>query len=213
MDFSQYKLRLNIKACCLYEQITGNNFLKMSTVDDMLELVYCCLVTNNPSLLMTYKVFQTLVKDKKVSNWINKEYGRLSEFSAQIKSSIKTDEKVEEDDEEAEDVEEVTMTDVAAALIVRHGVDAHYVMYDMDLWEIEPFMNAADVQRKSDLITQRFWTYLTIAPNIDTKKVKSPEDLVPFEWEKRDEEAKKKLEEITPAVVKFLSGNKEENNG
>lgn len=213
MDFSQYKLRLNIKACCLYEQITGNNFLKMSTVDDMLELVYCCLVTNNPSLLMTYKVFQTLVKDKKVSNWINKEYGRLSEFSAQIKSSIKTDEKVEEGDEEAEDVEEVTMTDVAAALIVRHGVDAHYVMYDMDLWEIEPFMNAADVQRKSDLITQRFWTYLTIAPNIDTKKVKSPEDLVPFEWEKRDEEAKKKLEEITPAVVKFLSGNKEENNG
>lgn len=213
MDFSQYKLRLNIKACCLYEQITGNNFLKMSTVDDMLELVYCCLVTNNPSLLMTYKVFQTLVKDKKVSNWINKEYGRLSEFSAQIKSSIKTDEKVEEGDEKAEDVEEVTMTDVAAALIVRHGVDAHYVMYDMDLWEIEPFMNAADVQRKSDLITQRFWTYLTIAPNIDTKKVKSPEDLVPFEWEKRDEEAKKKLEEITPAVVKFLSGNKEENNG
>lgn len=213
MDFSQYKLRLNIKACCLYEQITGNNFLKMSTVDDMLELVYCCLVTNNPSLLMTYKVFQTLVKDKKVSNWINKEYGRLSEFSAQIKSSIKTDEKVEEGDEEAEDVEEVTMTDVAAALIVRHGVDAHYVMYDMDLWEIEPFMNAADVQRKADLITQRFWTYLTIAPNIDTKKVKSPEDLVPFEWEKRDEEAKKKLEEITPAVVKFLSGNKEENNG
>ena len=213
MDFSQYKLRLNIKACCLYEQITGNNFLKMSTVDDMLELVYCCLVTNNPSLLMTYKVFQTLVKDKKVSNWINKEYGRLSEFSAQIKSSIKTDEKVEEGDEEAEDAEEVTMTDVAAALIVRHGVDAHYVMYDMDLWEIEPFMNAADVQRKSDLITQRFWTYLTIAPNIDTKKVKSPEDLVPFEWEKRGEEAKKKIEEITPAVVKFLSGNKEENNG
>ena len=206
MDFSNYKLRLNIKSCCLYEQITGKNFLKINSEEDVIVLVYCCLVTNNPSLLMTYKVFQTLMADKKVSKWLTREYEKISEFNAQIKTQPVTEpEKPKKDDEEKV---ELNMTDIASALIVRHGVDAHYVMYEMELWEIQPYFNAADIQRKNDLITQRFWTYLTIAPNINTKKVKSPEELVPFEWEeKKEDKIKKKLERDTPAAVAFLLGN------
>lgn len=215
MDFSEYNLKLNIKSCCLYEQITGRSFLKMGTEEDVLVLVYCCLVTNNPSLMMTYKVFQTLIMDKKVSKWITKEYEKISEFNSQIKTP--EPEKKEENKNEEADTEVLMMTDIASALIVRHGVDAHYVMYEMELWEIQPYFNAADIQRKSDLITQRFWTYLTLAPNINTKKVKSPEDLVPFEWEeKKEEKIKKKLEQDTPAAVAFLLGNnrkKETDNG
>ena len=206
MDFSNYKLRLNIKSCCLYEQITGKNFLKINSEEDVLVLVYCCLVANNPSLLMTYKVFQNLMKDKKVSKWLTREYEKISEFNAQIKTQpVAEPEKPKKDDEEKV---ELNMTDIASALIVRHGVDAHYVMYEMELWEIQPYFNAADIQRKNDLITQRFWTYLTIAPNINTKKVKSPEELVPFEWEeKKEDKIKKKLERDTPAAVAFLLGN------
>lgn len=206
MDFSNYKLRLNIKSCCLYEQITGKNFLKINSEEDVIVLVYCCLVANNPSLLMTYKVFQTLMTDKKVSKWLTREYEKISEFNAQIKTQPVTEpEKPKKDDEEKV---ELNMTDIASALIVRHGVDAHYVMYEMELWEIQPYFNAADIQRKNDLITQRFWTYLTIAPNINTKKVKSPEELVPFEWEeKKEDKIKKKLERDTPAAVAFLLGN------
>lgn len=218
MDFTNYKFKLNIKACCLYEQFTGKNFLKLGPEDDVLALVYCCLVVNNPSLLMTYKVFQTLVADKKVWKWLTKEYDKISEFNAQIK--VREIEKKEfEKKKDDEEPEEVTMTDVASALIVRYGVDPHYVMYEMELWEIQPYLNAADIQRKNDLITQRFWTYLTIAPNINTKKVKSPEELVPFEWEeKKEDRIRKKLEKDTPAAVAFLMGNNrkkntEENNG
>lgn len=198
---------MNLKACCLYEQMTGKNFLKMGSDDDVMMLVYCCLVVNNPSLLMTYKVFQTLITDKKVSMWIAKEYGKISEFNSQLKvpEEPQKEEKKKEDDEP----EEITMTDVVSSLIIRHGMDAHYVMYEMDLWEIQPYLNAADIKRKSELITQRFWTYLTIAPNINTKKVKSPEEMVPFEWEeKKEDKIKKKLEKDTPAAVAFLLGNK-----
>ena len=206
MDFSKYKIKLNIKSCCLYEQITGKNFLKLSAEEDILALVYCSLVVNNPNLMMTYKVFKTLITDKKVSKWIGTEYERISEFNAQIR--VKEQTKPENIKKENDEQDELSMTDIASALIVRHGVDAHYVMYEMELWEIQPYFNAADIQRKSELITQRFWTYLTIAPNINTKKVKSPEELVPFEWEeKKEEKIKKKLEKDTPAAVAFLLGN------
>jgi hypothetical protein len=86
-------------------------------------------------------------------------------------------------------------------------------MYEMDLWEMYPYLNAADIQRKADLVTQRFWTYLTIAPNINTKKVKSPEELVPFDWEeKKEDRIKKQLDKDTPAAVAFLRGNNRKQN-
>ena len=78
----------------------------------------------------------------------------------------------------------------------------------MELWEIEPYLNAAEIKRKNELVTQRFWTYLTIAPNINTKKVRSPEELVPFDWEKKKEDVKKTLDDNTAAAVAFLRGNR-----
>lgn len=206
MDFSNYKLRLNIKSCCLYEQITGKNFLKLGNEEEVLELVYCCLVANNPSLLMTYKVFQNLMTDKKVARWITKEYEKISEFNAQIRTKQVSEPATEEKKEEP--VEELNITDIASTLIIRYGMDAHYVMYEMELWEIEPYLNAAEIKRKNELVTQRFWTYLTIAPNINTKKVRSPEELVPFDWEKKKEDVKKTLDDNTAAAVAFLRGNR-----
>ena len=152
-----------------------------------------------------HPVFKTFIADKKVSKWINREYEKMMSFNGQLKTKS-VDEEYEKKDKK-EEGEELTMTDVAAALIVRHGVDAHYVMYEMDLWEIQPYLNAADIQRKSDLITQRFWTYLTLSPNINTKKVKSPEELVPFDWEKKENKVRKDLEENGAAAFAFLSGN------
>jgi hypothetical protein len=206
MDFSNYKLRLNIKSCCLYEQITGKNFLKLGNEEEVLELVYCCLVANNPSLLMTYKVFQNLMTDKKVARWITKEYEKISEFNAQIRTKQVSEPATEEKKEEPS--EELNITDIASTLIIRYGMDAHYVMYEMELWEIEPYLNAAEIKRKNELVTQRFWTYLTIAPNINTKKVRSPEELVPFDWEKKKEDVKKTLDDNTAAAVAFLRGNR-----
>ena len=202
MKFDNYQIRLNVKSCCLYEQIFGKNFLKLSDAEDMFELMYCIVVTNNPTLLMTYEVFKTFASDVKVSKWLEKEYGRIMSFNSQIKTTeIKTDTENKEVDE---DVEELTITDVASTLIIRYGLDPHYVMYEMSLWEIQPYLTAADVQKKADLVEKRFWTYLTIAPHIDGKKIKKPEDLVPFEWEKKVSNKKMDLGVTHDAAVNFL---------
>lgn len=207
MKFEDYVIKMNLKTCCLYEQIFGKNFLKMEDSEDALELMYCCVVANNPSLLMTYDVFKVFIQDKKVSRWIEKEYERISKFNSQIKA------KEQDTDKKEDDEEEITITDIASALIVRYGIDPHYVMFEMELWEIQPYLNQADIQRKADLVTQRFWTYLTIAPHIDGKKIKSPEDLVPFEWEKKSNK-KMDLGVTTDAAVDFLMRRKKtEENG
>ena len=207
MKLEDYKLRLNLKTCCLYEQIFEKNFLKLAEAEDALELMYCCVVANNPSMLMTFDAFKVFIQDKKVSRWIEKEYERIGRFNSQIKVKNKEtdDEKGEEEEEE-----ELTITDIASALIVRYGIDPHYVMYEMELWEIQPYLNQADIQRKADLISQRFWTYLTIAPHIDGKKIKSPEDLVPFEWEKKTSRVDNYLAKNTKAAMGFLAGIKKE---
>ena len=199
MKFDDYKIQMTLKACCLYEQIFNKNFLKVKDGEDILELVYCCLVTSNPSLLMTYKTFLTFIDDKKVSKWITSEYEKISEFNAQIKIGGVADEKVDEE-------EELTITDVVSSLIIRYGVNPDYVMNQMALWEIEAYLKQADIQRRNDLIEKRFWTYLTIAPHIDGKKIKGPEDICPFEWEaSKVDRAKEELDKNSAAALAFLS--------
>lgn len=205
MKLDGYKIALNIKSCCMYEQIFDKNFLKMNEVDDVLELMYCCVVVCNPSLMMTYDTFKVFVQDAKVAKWLEKEYRKISEFNAQIK---KKEPEVDAGGEKEEEAQELTMTDIASTLIVKYGIDPHYVMFEMELWEIQAYLTAADVQRKAELVERRFWTYLTIAPHIDGKKIKKPEDLVPFEWEKG--ENKPTIDsKTTVAALGFLRGKTE----
>ena len=49
-------------------------------------------------------------------------------------------------------------------------------------------------QNKSKLEMDRLWTYYTMLPHINTKKIKSPKDLIKFNWEVDD---KKSIENIT----------------
>jgi hypothetical protein len=85
-----------------------------------------------------------------------------------------------------------TMTDFATSLIIDYGMDAKYVMYDMDIWEIEEYFEAVNTRIKREMELERFWTYIKVLPHIHGKKCKSPEALVPFDWEK---DAKKKRNE------------------
>lgn len=186
MDFEKYTIKLNLKSCCLYEQISGKSFFKLGNdVEDVILLMYASLVANNPSLLMSLNTFKVLIGDKKVSRWISDTYKTIAECNAQIKG---IDTAFEEDsqtpNESDNDEHSMTMNDIATSLIMQHKIDAHYVMYEMSLWEIKPFLQCAENCKRADMVEKRMWTYLTIMPHIDAKKCKSPEKLLPFAWEK-----------------------------
>ena len=71
-------------------------------------------------------------------------------------------------------------------MIVQYGVDAHYIMEEMELWQIEAMFRAVENTVKSKYEEERLWTYLTILPQVDGKKLNKPEKLLPFPWEKEE---------------------------
>lgn len=85
-------------------------------------------------------------------------------------------------------------------------------MYDMRLWELAPLAKSMEEKGKIDLVEKRFWTYLNICPHIDSKKIKGPEDFLPFPWEKENKKNKsiKFMEDNKDAIIAFFNKNKKE---
>lgn len=213
MDFENYNFRLTIKACCLYEQLSGKSFFECVTEEDILLLVYAIIVTCNPGLLMTFSVFQYMLTNKKFAKWVTTQYERVMSYIKQFKGPEN------EGEGKGQGGVKMTVTKIASALIVQHKVDASYVMNQMELWETTPFLQVAEDVKKSDLVEKRFWTFLQILPQIDGKKMKSPQSLIKFDWEKDDDNkaAKEDLERKQAYIKAFFAAQRkkkeEQQNG
>lgn len=185
-DFSQYKIKINGKVMCTYEAMTGKSFLKIETEEDIFKLFYCSLVISNPEFsTLTYDVFLFLIQDEDVTKWLVEEYQKISAFLSQFKERS--------EDEEGEAGKKETkvffMTEAISGLIVRMGLDPHYVMFEMDEWEISKYYEMMQQMDRDRLSEERLWTYLQVLPHVG-KKLGGPEKLLPFPWEKDEREAK-----------------------
>lgn len=187
MDLSKYKINLNVKSICYFEKITGKSFFGFGE-EDVMYLLYACFLINNPETKISYNVFMGIMQNEQIAKWAFSQFQDALSLVHQFNKSI---------DEQKEDKSSTgqtsTMTDFATSLIIDYGMDAKYVMYEMDIWEIEEYFEAVNTHIKREMEMERFWTYIKVLPHIDSKKCKSPEALVPFEWEK--EERKKKQEQ------------------
>ena len=179
MDFGDVHFELNIKSIIYYEKLTGSSFYKFNE-ENLLELIYSIFIVNNPDKSMTFEVFSLLLQREDVAVYFLRKF---SECSEAIKDLSYGSEKHSTDNA---DTIENTITDYVMTLIIEYGVDANYVMYKMAIWELMPMFEAVESKVKKDMINQRFWTYMNVVPHIDTKKCKSPEKFIPFEWEKGD---------------------------
>ena len=136
-DFSNYKIKINGKVMCAYEALTGRPFLKIETEDDIKRLFYCSLVVNNEEFsTLEYEVFEFLITDKEVMEWMSNEYIKIGKFLGQFKADIGDDDDEDEEESGKKDEKVFYMLDAIPGLIVRMGIDPNYVMYGMDEWEI-----------------------------------------------------------------------------
>lgn len=206
MDFKDYKIKLNIKSMMLFEQMTGKSFLECKD-EDVFYVMYSCFVVNNPQMIISYDAFLNLIEDKKVASWLITEYKRITDFNSQLKWQEWLNQTDGETD--SQDDVRITITEIASLLIVQYHIDATYVLYDMGLWEIQPYIEAGQEVHKQELIENRLFTYLTIAPHIDTRKCKSPESLFRFGWEVQDRKKAKEqeLNSMTDKVKEFFNNN------
>lgn len=201
------KIRFSIKACCLFEQLSGKSFFKCNEADDIMCLLYAMYVTTNDSNI-TYNVFLSMLQNKKVAKALMGEYNNICKYLEQLKLN----EQFESYNKEStgNNAEEMTITRLASSLIVQHHLDASYVMNQMQLWEIVPYFQVADSMRKMDLIDKRFWTYVSILPHIDGKKIKSADKLFQFDWEKgmNKDKYQKDLDDKTEAIKAFFEAQR-----
>ena len=204
-DYQDFKLKINMKTILLYEEMSGKSFYEVGGEDIML-LIYCALVVNN-DLSITKNHFDIIMKNEKIARELMAKCQSELDF---IQQFIKTDDKVKQETEEVEKDNKVS--NIVNMILLQNNLDMNYVMYEMRLWELAPLIKSIEEKTKADMVEKRFWAYLNICPHIDSKKIKGPEDILPFPWEKdnKKEAAMKFIETNNDSIKAFFNKNKKE---
>ncbi len=189
-------VRLTVKSVVMYELMTGKSYYGMDQ-GDLLHLLYCAYVCSEGTQI-TYDAFQTMIQNERFAMRLGSDMRRLESFSLQFNRQ----EEVKEDGGKKKDGDEKlpTVGDIVNVLTFRYGLSIEYLM-DMDLWQLTWLLKGASQEYENEMEDKRFWTYMQMSPHIDLKKVKSPEKLLPFPWEK--DKNRKKVQSDVERESKF----------
>ena len=197
----KYNIRLSIKAVVRVEQILSKPFtdIDYTNVDELTKLLYCTVLANN-SVSFTFEEFQLIAENEKQFAAMIKEIEKVNKVLEQFTQPNKS--------ESGEGTGEPQYIKDLAGMLIISGLDAHYVMNEMEISDIPIFIEAYEKKKRDDMEASRLWTFLSIVPHIDTKKVKSPKDLMMFPWEEEQSrrEAEASLLRDKEAAEKFFSG-------
>ena len=190
------KAKLNLQAIRVAERLLKKPFGEFDLTDEetILTLMYAMVSENNDEV-MTFDQFKSILNMGKIGIKVQRAVSDEMAYIDQFK-------------EEVSDKEEKApyMGDLAAILIT-FGLDAHFVLYEMKLFEIGDYIKAIDEHKKEQMERDRLWTFYTILPHIDQKKIKSPQDLMPFPWEREqlEKDALEQLEKDKDMFNKFMN--------
>ena len=96
-----------------------------------------------------------------------------------------------------------------AGMIIANGIDANFVLNDMEIYDVDFILKGIDEKRRQDMTERRLWTYLTILPHIDAKKSGlTAVKLYPFPWEEESlkQEEAEDLRKSMSILQKFANG-------
>lgn len=202
-----YTLKLNIKSIVLYERLTNQSFSSFKPdIDNVLPLIYCMLVANNDFTSTFEEAVEYLFSDEKFLSDLTRKLESLIKFQSQFSSTNFYQEEIEKFKEEKKKDKDnpekpIFVSQLVPILVSDCGLDINYVMNEMTYSEIDLYIHYKDEKYKAEMEDKRFWTYLSIAPSIDSKKCKIT-DLIEFPWEK-DKKKKEGLKAIERDRKKF----------
>jgi hypothetical protein len=203
-DNNTMKIGLTIKSIIRWEQLRKKSFSLMdyANEEDVEALLYTTTICNNENTMYSFDIFRkTLSNQKLVREMVSKletETAVLSQFQK----------KQEKADIGSTDDSPGTIADIVSTLIMS-GLDAQYALNEMELCDLPLYIEAYEKKRKEEMESARMWTYLTILPHIDARKMENgARDLIIFPWE--EEEVKKAAERVMREnednLKKFLAG-------
>ena len=200
-DFAEgRKLRISIRACCMFEALAHKSFYKCNA-DDSVLLAYAVYCSSQDTDNVSMDVFQRLLENEKFSQWIIKSIQSNEAFEGQFSGDKEND---KEDDEE-----EPMISDIAGMMIAE-GMSPEYVMDKMSLWEMRMMVKCLEERKKERYTMDRLWTYLGILPQLSkdgARKLRTPDKLFQFPWEVEERKKKndKEFDEIKDKMLAFFN--------
>lgn len=183
--------RLTIKAIIRWEQMKGKSFSLIDFADpeEVKALLYAMYVIQSRPMY-TFDVFQSVLEDEQFMTFISTDLARAMAVVAQFQK------KTESTGSSDVTVTPETIGNIVSTLIMS-GLDAHYVLNEMELCDMSLFIAAYERKRKEEMESSRLWTYLTMLPHIDATKLKNgAKDLITFPWEHEEVDTEIKESEI-----------------
>ena len=182
-DFKDIKLKITLRSIILFEKMVGHSFFDLRE-EETPQLIYCVVRANN-KFNYAFNVFMGMFENKKFSETVITEFTNIFELMQQLMPNNIEQPKGGEQQEEKESVKVAVLT---SRLIVNLGLDAHYVMDEMELWEMQDLFDAYEQKERNRMEENRLWAFLQMSPWLDSKKKVTPEKLLPFTWEKENQE-------------------------
>ena len=183
-----YNIKLNIKSIIKFEQLTNKPFslIDYTSEEDVSKLLYCIVLSNN-DCQFTYSQFLQLLDSKKISKNLFEQSQTVCEVFNQFKNTG-TEEENTRDTVEGKESRGTYVKDLAALLVIQGGLDVNYVLNELSLNDIPLYIQALNDKQRERMEEQRLWTFISILPHVDSKKLKTPADLYPFPWELKEKE-------------------------
>ena len=185
-----FNLKLNIKSIIYYERLTDRPFSTFTdSEEDVIPLLYCMLVANNDFKRTYEETIKYLFTDEKFVDEINSRLQKIFLFESQFFNKEEVDEKSPSqiDTLNKEESNKVFIHQLVPILVMDCNLDINYVLNEMHYSEIDSYIKYRDDKNKNRLEEKRLFTYLTIMPHINAKKL-TVNELLPFSWEKEEKE-------------------------
>lgn len=175
----RFNAKLTVGAVVKTEQLLNKPFgqIDYTNEDDLKSLLYCMVFTNN-DITFSYGEFLNLMANERLLKEVLAEFEKESKILAQFRQTDVNRDGVANRDGIPERISDIIST------LIMSGLDAHYVMGEMDLCDLPMFITAYERKRKEQMESDRLWTYLGMLPHIDVKKLThGARDIYPFPWE------------------------------
>lgn len=199
-DFAEgRKLRISIRACCMFEALAKKSFYKCNE-DDSVLLAYAVYCSSPDTDNVSMDVFLRLLENDKFSKWIVSSIQSNEAFEGQFSG----------DKEDKEDDEEEPMISDIAGMMIAEGMSPEYVMDRMSLWEMRMLVKGIEERKKERYTMDRLWTYLSVLPQLSkegARKLRTPDKLFQFPWEVEEKKKKndKEFDEIKDKMLAFFN--------
>lgn len=205
-------MRPTFKAIRYFERLTNESFLDLENKPELvLAYLYCCLIAHpENSFNLTFE--EALVsffpqQSQDLIEQFSQEMNFINQFSKTGEDNITEDDSSISNNEKSspKEQEKVFLSSLIPILVKDCGLDINFVLNEMDYTDTELYINSSVEHKREEMENERFWTYLKILPQIDSKKLKEPADLIEFPWEKekRKIEAEEKLKRDRQKLIEI----------